>query len=430
MRLSLLEVFKVGLGPSSSHTVGPMKAAAEFRRGLPPQAVSLKAHLYGSLALTGRGHASDRAVLLGWLGYEPDEIDVERVAELLAQVPSSWEVVFHARETLPEHPNGMCFEALDSQGNLCQQQVYYSVGGGQIRRAGQPAPCAREQPTLPFLYTSAAELLQCCQQTGLSIWEIGLANEEARRPGHEVEAWLSRTWEVMKASAERGLRTPGCLPGGLQVQRRAPALAARVRLEEALAPLDQVEAWAMAVSEENAAGGRVVTAPTNGAAGIVPAVALYYDRFVAGSNWQGLRRYFLSAAVLGALYIENTSISGAEVGCQGEVGVACSMAAGGLVAAQGGSCEWVEKAAEMAMEHHLGLTCDPVAGLVQIPCIERNALAATQAVLAARLAMREGAAHRVSLDQVMAAMLQTGRDMSARYKETSQAGLALNVPLC
>ena len=405
-----------------------MRAAACFARLLPAEPGQIRVHLYGSLALTGRGHASDRAVLLGLLGQEPGELDPDRVPDLLARVPQAYQDVFHPSEELPGHPNGLRFEALTPAGEVLLERIFYSVGGGQLREPGGVVSTAGV--AVPYAYRSAAELLDWCDQTGLEPWEIGLANEASRRPQEEVEHWLERIWRVMQACIQRGLAAHGELPGGLQVQRRARDLSARIRMEEALAPLDRVEAWAMAVAEENAAGGRVVTAPTNGAAGIIPAVAMFYQQCCCDSDWAGLRRYFLTAALVGALYAENASISGAEVGCQGEVGVACSMAAAGLVAALGGGARCVEKAAEMAMEHHLGLTCDPVAGLVQIPCIERNALAAPQAVLVARLALREGTGHRVSLDQVMATMLATGRDMSSRYKETSRGGLALSVPMC
>jgi len=431
VKRSLLEIFQVGLGPSSSHTVGPMKAALHFLGLAPAETQKIRAHLYGSLALTGKGHATDRAVLLGLTGQSPESLEPDQVADLLAQIPPGrFEVIFHFDERMPEHANGLRFEALDSGGGVLRQQAYYSVGGGSIRLEGQPLTPQAPPSSLPHPFESASELLEISARKALPVWQIGWENCLAWHTSQQIEAWLERIWQVMKACVDRGLQSEGQLPGGLQVGRRARGLLQSIQPDEALAPLDWVEAWAMAVSEENAAGGRVVTAPTNGAAGIIPAVAHYYRQFVSGADWAGLRRYFLSAAVLGTLYAENASISGAEVGCQGEVGVACSMAAGGLVAALGGSASCWEKAAEMAMEHHLGLTCDPVGGLVQIPCIERNAMAATQAILSARLALREGGQHRVSLDQVIQTMLQTGQDMRSTYKETSQAGLAVNVTFC
>ena len=431
MKTSLLEIFKVGLGPSSSHTVGPMKAGNDFLKLAPSQTTRMEAHLYGSLALTGRGHATDRAVLLGLQGETPEGVEVERVAELLEAIdPQCFSVHFHENEWLPEHPNGLKLRALDARGECLLEQVYYSVGGGTIRLAGE-ATRAADAPAVPHPFSCADELLRLGEEKHLPIWQIGLENELAWRPQAEIDEWLERIWRVMQQCIERGLNAQGILPGGLQVNRRARNLAAALDPEDGLAPLDWVEAFALAVNEENAAGGRVVTAPTNGAAGIVPAVALYYQRFVKGADADGIRRFFLTAAVLGQLYKENASISGADVGCQGEVGVACSMAAGALVAARGGSNRRIEKAAEIGMEHHLGLTCDPVGGLVQIPCIERNALGATQAVHAARLAMHESSeGHKVSLDKVIRTMLMTGRDMRSTYKETSQGGLAVNVPLC
>ncbi|MFN8609189.1 MAG: L-serine ammonia-lyase [Vulcanimicrobiota bacterium] len=431
MKSSLLDIFKVGLGPSSSHTVGPMKAANHFLSIAPTGAARYEAHLFGSLALTGRGHASDRAVLLGLQGHTPEGLPVEKTAELLEAIdPLRFRVEFHEREWLPEHPNGLSLKALDDQGQVLLEQQYYSVGGGSIRLAGQSGQTAAT-PALPHAYTCADELLKIAQEKGLPIWQIGLENELAWRPLDEIDDWLIKIWREMQACIERGMGAHGILPGGLQVERRARGLALALDSEDPLAPLDWVNVYALAVNEENAAGGRVVTAPTNGAAGIVPAVALYYQNFVKDASDDGIRRFFLTAAVLGQLYKENASISGADVGCQGEVGVACSMAAGALVAAQGGSNRRVEKAAEIGMEHHLGLTCDPVAGLVQIPCIERNAIGATQAIHAARLALQENPeGHKVSLDKVIRTMLTTGRDMQSTYKETSQAGLAVNVPLC
>jgi len=431
LKTSLIDIFKLGLGPSSSHTVGPMKAANHFLTIAPPQASCIEGHLYGSLALTGRGHATDRAVLLGLLGQTPEGVEIERVAELLAGIdPEHYAVIFHPEEWMTEHPNGMRLRALDDQGNCLCEQGYYSVGGGTIRLEGQVASEGCEPQQVPHPYTCADELLRLGEEKHLPIWRIGLENELAWRSQAAIDEWLERIWRVMQECIQRGLGAQGTLPGGLQVDRRARSLAAALDPEDGLSPLDWVKAYALAVNEENAAGGRVVTAPTNGAAGIVPAVALYYQRFVKNAEPEGIRRYFLTAAVLGQLYKENASISGADVGCQGEVGVACSMAAGALVAARGGSNRRIEKAAEIGMEHHLGLTCDPVGGLVQIPCIERNAMGATQAIHAARLAMHESEGHKVSLDKVIRTMLMTGRDMQSTYKETSQAGLAVNVPLC
>lgn len=431
MKTSLVEIFKVGLGPSSSHTVGPMRAARHFLSLAPAETAAFEGHLYGSLALTGRGHATDRAVLLGLQGETPEGVDVDRVAELLECIdPERFSVHFHQDEWMPEHPNGLKLRALDAQGNCLHEQGYYSVGGGTIRLEGEQTESS-QGPTVPHPFGCADDLLRLGEEKGLPIWQIGLENELAWRSRAEIDEWLERVWRVMQECVERGLGAQGSLPGGLQVNRRARNLAGALDPEDGLSPLDWVEAFALAVNEENAAGGRVVTAPTNGAAGIVPAVALYYQRFVKGADDQGIRRYFLTAALLGQLYKENASISGADVGCQGEVGVACSMAAGALVAARGGSNRRIEKAAEIGMEHHLGLTCDPVGGLVQIPCIERNAMGATQAVLAARLAMNETSeGHKVSLDRVIQTMLTTGRDMQSKYKETSLGGLAVNVPLC
>ena len=430
MKTSIFDIFKVGLGPSSSHTVGPMKAANHFLTIAPAETRRIEGHLYGSLALTGRGHASDRAVLLGLLGQTPEGVEIERVGELLESIQDQrLSVVFHPQEWMVEHPNGMRLRALDAQGNCLREQGYYSVGGGTIRLEGQQ-PSEEETPQLPHPYNCADELLRLGEEKNLPLWRIGLENELAWRSQADIDEWLERIWRVMQECIQRGLGAQGTLPGGLQVNRRARGLAAALDPEDGLSPLDWAEAFALAVNEENAAGGRVVTAPTNGAAGIVPAVALYYQRFVKNAEPEGIRRYFLTAAVLGQLYKENASISGADVGCQGEVGVACSMAAGALVAARGGSNRRIEKAAEIGMEHHLGLTCDPVGGLVQIPCIERNALGATQAIHAARLALHEAEGHKVSLDKVIRTMLTTGRDMQSTYKETSQAGLAVNVPLC
>jgi len=436
MRKSLFDIFKVGLGPSSSHTVGPMLAANHFMdtlsSELKQQVRKVEVHLYGSLALTGKGHGTDRAVILGLAGQTPREIDLDRVEEYLQQNRLG-KVIFHPEEWMPDHPNGLRFTALDADGGVLASQGYYSVGGGAIRMEGEALTGEGEEMPVPHPFTRADDLLRIGEATGLSIWQIGLENELARHSAEEVEEWLSRIWTTMQSCVQRGLQYEGILPGGLDIPRRAPGLARTLREKECddgLSVLDWVNCFALAVNEENAVGSRVVTAPTNGAAGIIPAVAHYYQRFVPGSSDEGLRRYFLTAAVIGVLYKENASISGADVGCQGEVGVASSMAAGGLVAAYGGSNRRVEKAAEIAMEHHLGMTCDPIAGLVQIPCIERNAMGSVKAINACRIAMLEGEEHRVTLDNVIQTMLQTGRDMRSKYKETSLGGLAVAVPLC
>ncbi len=454
MKTSIFDLFKIGIGPSSSHTVGPMRAAREFAARLDSgsfgeRTAAVRAELYGSLALTGLGHGTDRAVLLGLSGYKPDEVEPGEIDKIVAGIRSSGKIrlfgrhelpfeesrdlVFHRDQTLAAHPNGMTFTALDDDGSVLVRETYYSVGGGFIEREGARGAQAESPAPVPYPFSSAAELLRMAEEAGLPVWRVVLENEKAWRPEAEVRAHVERIWEVMQACTQRGLVNEGILPGGLKVRRRAPRLAARLRAEgssDPLAPMDWVNVYAMAVNEENAAGGRVVTAPTNGAAGIIPAVAHYYRQFIGEMTEDTLLRYFLTAAAIGILYKENASISGAEVGCQGEVGVACSMAAGGLVAAMFGTNEEVEQAAEIAMEHNLGMTCDPIGGLVQIPCIERNAIGAVKAVNAARMAMREGGRHKVSLDQVIKTMYETGLDMQSRYKETSLAGLAVNVVQC
>jgi L-serine dehydratase len=461
LQTSIFEIFKIGIGPSSSHTVGPMRAAREFvveleRGGQLGQVHRLTTDLYGSLALTGRGHGTDRAILLGLLGEKPDEVDpasidvklkavreVKRVRLLGRNNEVAFDELrdlrFLTTETLPGHSNAMQFTAFDAAGTIVDTQIYYSIGGGFIRKEAttplKPTEGLNGAPrkAVPYPFRSAAELLEIGERTGLSIWQVTLENEKGWRAESEILAYIEKVWDTMHACLNRGLQTEGILPGGLKVRRRAPALARKLAARDGndpLAPLDWVNAFAMAVNEENAAGGRVVTAPTNGAAGIIPAVGEYYSRFVPGSSREGLLRYLLTASAIGILYKENASISGAEVGCQGEVGVACSMAAGGLVAAQGGNNDQVEYAAEIGMEHNLGMTCDPIGGLVQIPCIERNAMGSVKAINAARMAMQEGGEHKVSLDQVIKTMYQTGLDMQSRYKETSLAGLALNVIEC
>ena len=456
MTLSVLDIFKVGVGPSSSHTMGPMNAAADFvaaldERGLLARTARVGAQVYGSLALTGLGHCTDRAILLGLEGLRPDTIDPAAIEPALARIRGSgrlalagsreiafdepMDLLFHRDQRLPLHPNGLRFTALDATGATLHRDEYYSIGGGFVVRA---ADFGRERPEAAEVrvahpFDSARELLETARAHGIELHELVMANERAFRPEAETRARLLHLWSVMHDCIERGFASTGLLPGVLKVKRRAGRLR-RVLTESSEArPLDVIEwvnAFALAVNEENAAGGRVVTAPTNGAAGIVPAVLAYYRRFEPGASEEGVVRFLLVAGAIGMLYKRNASISGAEMGCQGEVGVACSMAAAGLVAALNGTNEQVENAAEIGMEHNLGLTCDPIAGLVQIPCIERNAMGAVKAINAARLAMRGDGTHKVSLDQVIATMRQTGHDMSAIYKETSQGGLAVNVPEC
>jgi len=429
-----------------------MRAAADFASNLASsgaldRVAGVQAELFGSLALTGKGHCTDRAILLGLSGELPDQIDPATIEPRLAEVRTSrrihlngareiafeesTDLIFHRDQTLARHSNGMRFTAFDASGAELAKQVYYSIGGGFIAREGEGEKSAGRTPP-PFPFASAAEMLSMGAQHGMAVWEIALANEKAWHTESEVREFIARIWSVMRACVERGLAPDGVLPGGLNDKRRAPHLARKLAAaaRDPLAPMDWVNVFAMAVNEENAAGGRVVTAPTNGAAGIIPAVAHYYQRFIPAANDEGLLHYFLTAGAIGTLYKENASISGAEVGCQGEVGVACSMAAGGLVAALGGNNRQVEDAAEIGMEHNLGMTCDPIGGLVQIPCIERNAMGAVKAINACRIAMRETGEHKVSLDQVIKTMYQTGLDMQSRYKETSLAGLAVNVIEC
>lgn len=471
---SLFDLYKVGVGPSSSHTMGPMRAACRFARRLDVrgkllQVARVRVELYGSLALTGKGHATDRAVLLGLSGHEPAEIAPESIDATVAKIRSEQriclaeihEIPFHEAEDLlflsevrtppgakMDHPNGMRLRALDVAGVILDERTCFSIGGGFIVEDGVDATALTPPVEIPFPFHSAEELLRLAQANELSISQLMLENECAlaahrMEPGSEetplehVRAGVRRIRETMRGCMERGMNTDGILPGGLEVRRRAKRMAERLRRSaenglhvEALTPLDWLTVWAMAVNEENAAGGRVVTAPTNGAAGVIPAVLQYYTEFIPNADEEGVLRFFMASAAIGTLYKENASISGAEVGCQGEVGVACSMAAGGLTAALGGTNEQIEHAAEVAMEHNLGMTCDPVAGLVQIPCIERNAMGAAKALLAARIARNESGAHRITLDQVIRTMYLTGLDMQSRYKETSLAGLALNVIAC
>jgi len=455
MNVSVFDLFKLGVGPSSSHTMGPMTAACRFLERLAAdvaRTARVQTTLYASLALTGRGHATDRAVILGLAGFEPRSLDpdaadavVEAARAGRLSLAGTHEIAFdeardlvwEGRTRLPQHPNALKFTAFDAAGRTLAERTYFSIGGGFVRdedEISQNTPPARALPT-PYPFDSGAELLEQAQNAGLSIGELMMANERALRSDAEIEAGLDALVTAMYACIERGMRTPGVLPGGLKVTRRAHGIwrslieDADKRMADPLAALDWVNLWALAVNEENAAGGRVVTAPTNGAAGLLPAVLRYYDRFHQGTP-AGRRNFLLTAAAIGALYKRNASISGAEVGCQGEVGVACSMAAAGLAAALGASNAQIENAAEIAMEHNLGLTCDPIGGLVQIPCIERNAMGAVKAIDAARLAMLGDGQHSVSLDKVIATMKRTGEDMSSIYKETSLGGLAVNLVEC
>ena len=451
--------------------MGPMRAAFQFARGLASQIDNVqrvRADLYGSLALTGLGHATDRAVLLGLAGHEPATVDPECIAPTIESIRSAKslqlngersiafdearDLLFHRDVMFPpgatmQHPNGLRLAAFDSRGVVLSERTFFSIGGGFInedKAADQSRATEGAQGDLRYPFHSAAELLQTAEAHNLTIAQLMMANEcaLASQPGvaspeEHVRAGILRIWQAMRACIERGIATEGTLPGGLNVRRRAHLFAERLRAGEVegkpgdpLAPLDWVKVYAMAVNEENAAGGRVVTAPTNGAAGVIPAVAQYYERSISGADTEGILRYFLTSAAVGILYKENASISGAEVGCQGEVGVACSMAAGGLTAALGGTNGQIEHAAEIGMEHNLGMTCDPIGGLVQIPCIERNAMGAVKAIHASRIAMIEPPEHKVSLDQVIRTMYLTGLDMQSRYKETSLAGLALNIIEC
>ncbi|WP_315838949.1 L-serine ammonia-lyase [Bradyrhizobium prioriisuperbiae] len=464
--LSTFDIFKIGIGPSSSHTVGPMRAALAFvrlldRDGLLPRTVRVQTELFGSLGLTGRGHATDLGVILGLCGEAPDTVDPTTARErietlrrteqlpLLGRHPVEFvrvrDIAFCGDRSLPEHPNAMRFVALAADGGSLAERSYFSVGGGFIIEAGtDPAGVAGGAGALvwPHPFRNGDELMAQAKASGLSVAGLMLANECVWRPEAEVRAGLLRIWQVMQACVQRGFGIDNAgaearLPGGLHVRRRAPALyrellarGDNVEAIDPLAAMDWVNAFAMAVNEENAAGGRVVTAPTNGAAGIIPAVLHYYRKFVPDASDDGVVDFLLTAAAIGVLYKTNASISGAEVGCQGEVGVACSMAAGALAAVLGGSVAQVENAAEIGMEHNLGLTCDPVGGLVQIPCIERNAMGAVKAINAARLALRGDGHHYVSLDTVIRTMMQTGEDMKSKYKETSLGGLAVNVVEC
>ncbi len=454
MSLSVFDIFKIGIGPSSSHTMGPMNAARSFielvaTKGLLTRTAQVSAQLYGSLALTGRGHCTDRAILLGFEGHSPDTVDSSTIEPTLQRIRSTHRIrllgthdiafdeplniLFHTDQVLPGHSNGMRFTAHDANLEVLAREEYYSIGGGFILQAGAAASNDTQRALPPYEFNSGDELLEHGRSHGLEIHELILARERTWRTDVEIRAGLLRIWQVMQDCVCRGFAAQGLLPGVLGVRRRAPKLHRQLLSGDPMSPmqaLDWVNVFALAVNEENAAGGQVVTAPTNGAAGIVPAVLHYYRRFETGADDAGVLRFLLTAAAIGMLYKQNASISGAEMGCQGEVGVACSMAAAGLVAALNGSNEQIENAAEIGMEHNLGLTCDPVAGLVQIPCIERNAMGSVKAINAARLALRGDGTHKVSLDQVIATMRQTGIDMSTIYKETSQGGLAVNVPEC
>jgi len=451
--ISIFDLVKIGVGPSSSHTMGPMLAARQFLLDLQERALLARvervgAQLYGSLALTGKGHCTDRAILLGFEGEVPRTLEPDTVEARLERIRGAgrlrllgerevafdepMDLLFHTEQLLPRHANGMRFTAFDAAGETLASENFYSIGGGFIVR-GEESEAAPDEAkvAVPFPFDSAAELLEQCRRHGMKIYELVLANEAAWQPAEETRARLLELWQVMQTCVRQGFEAQGVLPGVLKVPRRAPRLYRELCGEGAAGDfMDWVNAYALAVNEENAAGGRVVTAPTNGAAGVLPAVLHYYRRFVSGADEEGVIRFLLTAGAIAILYKKNASISGAEMGCQGEVGVACSMAAAGLVAAMGGSNAQVENGAEIGMEHNLGLTCDPIAGLVQIPCIERNAMGAVKAINAARMAFRGDGSHKVSLDQVIATMRQTGLDMSTSYKETSRGGLAVNVPEC
>lgn len=459
MAVSIFDLFKIGIGPSSSHTVGPMRAARLFmtrvaEEGLLRETARIQVGLYGSLALTGRGHGTDKAVMLGLAGEEPDTVDPDTIQGKLDEIHENHRIkllgeheidfdpkgdlAFNKREKLPHHPNGMRFKAFDGDGNEQLSRDYYSVGGGFVVNKDDAAQdrIVADETTQAYPFTTGDELLAHCDREDLTISQVMMANEQAWRSESEVREGLLTIWQAMKDCVDRGLRQEGELPGGLHVTRRAPRLYRELQAVDADAPEDQldildwVNLYALAVNEENAAGSRVVTAPTNGAAGIIPAVLHYYVKFCDNASEQGVLDFLLTAGAIGILYKENASISGAEVGCQGEVGVACSMAAGGLTAARGGTMAQVENAAEIGMEHNLGLTCDPIAGLVQIPCIERNAMGSVKAINASRMALRGDGKHRVSLDKVIITMRETGRDMRTKYKETSRGGLAVNVIEC
>jgi len=458
MAISVFDLFKIGIGPSSSHTVGPMRAARQFALRLQDEGNLAQTHhivteLFGSLGATGKGHGSDKAILLGLEGEEPDKVDIDAISARLATIRGEgcvnvlgsqpinfWdkEHLLFRRNALPYHPNGMRFTAFDAADQTLLSKVYYSVGGGFVvdeNASGAERVKADETP-LPYPFDSGDELMALCEQHGLSISQIMLENEKSWRSESEIRSGLLKIWAVMQACVRRGCQVDGILPGGMKVKRRAADLYQKLSnnpeaaLRDPLNIMDWVNLYALAVNEENAAGGQVVTAPTNGAAGIIPAVLHYWTRFCPGANDESVVRFLLVAGAIGTLYKKNASISGADVGCQGEVGVACSMAAGALAEVRGGTPQQVENAAEIGMEHNLGLTCDPVGGLVQIPCIERNAMGAIKAINAARIALRGDGSHYVSLDKVIKTMRETGADMKTKYKETSRGGLAVNVIEC
>jgi L-serine dehydratase len=459
MTASVFDLFRIGIGPSSSHTVGPMRAARSFvaaldADGLLGDVTRVVVDLYGSLAATGPGHGTPKAVLLGLEGETPEAVEVGAIPSRVARIREharlnllgrreiafarELDLHFHGEEQLAEHPNGLRFSAFGADGGLLREAVYLSIGGGAVVERGAKIEVATADEGLPYPFSSAAELLDRCAASSLPISGVMRANEEARRSPQEVHDGLAEIWTTMQVCVENGCRSEGVLPGGLELRRRAATLhrqlsgAATEGGVDPLTALDWVGLYALAVNEENASGGRVVTAPTNGAAGIVPAVLHYYVRWIPTADAQGVERFLLVAAAIGSLYKENASLSGAEVGCQGEVGVACSMAAGALAEVLGGTPRQVENAAEIGMEHNLGLTCDPVGGLVQVPCIERNAMGAVKAITAARMALRGDGEHLVSLDRVIRTMRDTGRDMASKYKETALGGLAvttLDVPV-
>lgn len=457
MAISVFELFKIGIGPSSSHTMGPMVAAEQFTSeltsmGLTQNVARIKTDLLGSLGATGKGHGSDKAVLLGLAGNHPDSVDVDSIESRLNTIretktvtlasghsfdfDEAKDLVMHKQKSLPFHPNAMCFEAFNQNGDSLLKRTYYSVGGGFVlneNAAADENPIVEDETVLPYPFTTGDELLALSDEHDKSIAQMMLANECMWRSEAEIRDQLLNIWKVMQACVKRGCEQTGDLPGGMKVRRRAKDMyqsladAPEASLRDPLTIIDWVNLYALAVNEENAAGGRVVTAPTNGAAGIIPAVLHYYDRFIPGANDEGVVDFLLTAGAIGILYKENASISGAEVGCQGEVGSACSMAAGALTAVMGGNTLQVENAAEIGMEHNLGLTCDPVGGLVQVPCIERNAMASVKAINAARMALRGDGQHFVSLDRVIKTMRDTGADMKTKYKETARGGLAVNV---
>ena len=460
MYYSFFEIFSIGIGPSSSHTVGPMRAAKRYIKNLRAvgkfnDLAKIETTLYGSLALTGVGHGTIKAICYGLMGLEADEINpeyaymlaIERDKTLQADhekvIPFDMDkdIIFKKDIFLPEHSNGMTFKSFDANDNLLLEETYFSVGGGTIARKDEISKRTEREPyNVPYNFDSCSELIELCQKNNMSIAELVMANECALRPKEEVVNGIHKIYSIMQNSIDRGMKTSGILPGGLNIPRRAHDI--YLRLEEKfrnndydpLLMIDWINLWGFAVAEENASGGQIVTAPTMGSAGVMPSVLRYYERFAANKSKfsveEGLQNFMLTASAICSLYRSNASISGAEVGCQGEVGVACSMAAAGLAAAMGGTPKQIENAAEIAMEHNLGLTCDPLSGLVQVPCIERNAMGAVKAVNSARIAMKGDGHHLVSLDSVIKTMFDTGRDMNNKYKETSLGGLAVNVANC